>query len=147
MALSFSQTSSNRNKGIFMQTCAIFPPKTTIKVNFGWMRIFCNLQFFSIDSRSKRLILTRNRLYFFCLYSRPLVATANLTARTLETTSSHCYHMCVWKEVVVILQRSGRGSNPGPRASEEDILSTPPSPHLAPQACLAADPVPEAHAI
>ena len=36
-------------------------------------------------------------LFFFGLYSRPLVATANLTARTLETTSSHCYHMCVWK--------------------------------------------------
>ena len=55
----------------------------------------------------------------------------HLTARTLETTSSHCYHMCVWKEVVVFLQRSGRGSNPGPLASEEDALSTPPSHHLA----------------
>ena len=69
MALSFSQTSSNRNKGIFMQTCAIFPPKTTIKVNFGWMRIFCNLQFFSIDSRSKKLFLTRNRLYICIINS------------------------------------------------------------------------------
>ena len=66
----------------------------------------------------------------FGLYSRPLVATANLTARTFETTSSHCYHMCVGKEVVVFLQRSGRGSSPGPRASEEDALYTPPSPHL-----------------
>ena len=55
----------------------------------------------------------------------------HLTARTLETTSSHCYHMCVWKEVVVFLQQSGRGSNPGPRASEEEAVSTPPSPHLA----------------